>query len=67
MTTQASEESKLLRKNDKFAARLLSGLSAVVAGCALTVFLLAMASTVSAQTTLITLHTFSGSSAGGGR
>jgi uncharacterized repeat protein (TIGR03803 family) len=66
MTTQVSEESKrsLLRKTSRLVmhARVLSGLSAVVAASALAFFLLVMASTVSAQSTLITLHTFSGPS-----
>jgi uncharacterized repeat protein (TIGR03803 family) len=66
MTTQVSEESNrsLLRKTSRLVmpARVLSGLSAVVAASALAFFLLVMASTVSAQSTLITLHTFSGPS-----
>lgn len=47
-------------------ARLRSGPSAAVAACALTFFLLVAASAVPAQTTLITLHTFTGSSDGDG-
>src|SRR5258708_35858336 len=63
MTTQVSEESNRspLRKNYKagMPARV-PRLTAVVAACSLAFFLL-VASAVSAQTTLITLHTFSGS------
>jgi uncharacterized repeat protein (TIGR03803 family) len=68
MTTQASQKSSrsLPRKNYKLAAHVLSRLSAMVAGCALPVLLLTMASALSAQTTLITLHTFSGNSTGDG-
>src|SRR5258708_35920932 len=67
MTTQVSEESNRspLRKNYKagMPARV-PRLTAVVAACSLAFFLL-VASAVSAQTTLITLHTFSGSGSDG--
>src|SRR5882762_2166683 len=67
MTTKFLKPSNrsLLRKKYKpgMPARVLSGLSAVVAACALAFFLLVMASAVSAQSTLITLHTFSGTRA----
>jgi uncharacterized repeat protein (TIGR03803 family) len=69
MTTQVSEESNqsLPGKNHKLRmpARALSGLSAFVAACALASFLLVVASAGSAQTTLITLHTFTGSGSDG--
>ncbi|HWY20429.1 MAG TPA: choice-of-anchor tandem repeat GloVer-containing protein [Candidatus Acidoferrum sp.] len=70
MTKQPSEESNqsLLRKNYKpgMPARVLCGLSAIVAASALPLLLLVMASAACAQTTLITLHTFSGSSGNDG-
>lgn len=66
MKTQVSEESNLSlrRKNYKPGMQrpVPCRLSAVAAACALPLFLLVVASAVSAQTTLITLHTFSGSS-----